>query len=275
MAEWLPLVGIGLLLGVVLGLTGAGGSILAVPLLMAGLGWELSRAAPLALTAVAVSAAYGAWMGWRQKLVRYRAAALMATTGLLCAPVGLWLAHCLSHRWLLGLFVLLMTVAAVRLWRQTLEAELARGAVSAAGEDIDESICRLNPGTGRLRWSSPCAAVLTVTGAFTGLLSGLLGVGGGFVLVPVLRQVTELSIHSAVATSLLFVTLVSSGGVIAAAVHGSLPPASQAAPFVASAVIGMLLGQSFAPRLAGPGLQRAFALVLLLIAATMAIREFH
>ena len=50
MAELGPLLGIGLFLGLVLGLTGAGGAILAVPLLMAGLGWEFPRAAALALT---------------------------------------------------------------------------------------------------------------------------------------------------------------------------------------------------------------------------------
>lgn len=274
MAELLPLLAIAALLGVVLGLTGAGGSILAVPLLMGGLGWDLPRAAALSLTAVAVSAAYGAWSGWRQKLVRYRAAILMAVAGLLCAPFGLWLAHRLPHRWLLGLFVLLMAVAAIRLWRQTLEAEVERGVVPAPGEESEAMICRLDPGTGRLSWTSPCAVVLAVTGAFTGLLSGLFGIGGGFVLVPVLRQVTELSIHSAVATSLLFVALVSGGGVLAAALQGSLPPADQAAPFVVGAVFGMLLGRRLAPGLAGPRLQRGFAGLLLCIAAGMAVREF-
>lgn len=270
MAELGPLLGIGLFLGLVLGLTGAGGAILAVPLLMAGLGWEFPRAAALALTAVAASAAIGAWSGWRQGLVRYRAAFLMATAGLLFVPLGLWLAQRLPHPLLELLFAAFMLAAAWRLHRQTLEAEVARGAVPLPAQERPEMLCTLNPATGRFRWTSPCALALTVTGALTGLLSGLLGVGGGFVLVPAMRQVTDLSMHSAVATSLLFVALVSGGAVLWAAFHHGLPVATLAWPFVLSAVAGMLLGRRIAPRLAGPRLQRGFAGLMLIVALGMA-----
>jgi uncharacterized membrane protein YfcA len=271
MAELLPLLGIGLFLGLVLGLTGAGGAILAVPLLMAGLGWSFPLAASMALTAVAASAAVGAWSGWRLGLVRYRAAFLMAGAGLLCAPLGLWLAQRLPHSLLELLFAGLMTVAALRLYRQTLEAEVARGGVPLPAQESAEMLCKLNPSTGRFSWTSPCAAALTATGAFTGLLSGLLGVGGGFVLVPAMRHVTELSMHSAVATSLLFVALVSGGAVLWSAAQHSLPPFSLVWPFVLAAVLGMLLGRRLAPGLAGPKLQRGFAGLMLLVALGMAL----
>lgn len=271
MAELLPLLGIGLFLGLVLGLTGAGGAILAVPLLMAGLGWDFPLAASMALAAVAASAAVGAWSGWRQGLVRYRAAFLMAVAGLLFVPLGLWLAQRWPHAVLELLFALLMAVAAVRLYRQTQEAEVARGGVPVPEQECAEMLCKLNPATGRFSWTSPCAAVLTATGAFTGLLSGLLGVGGGFVVVPAMRQVTELSMHSAVATSLLFVALVSGGAVLWAAAQHHLPSGSLVAPFVLAAVVGMLLGRQLAPRLAGPRLQRGFAGLMLLVALGMAL----
>lgn len=271
MAELLPLLGIGLFLGLVLGLTGAGGAILAVPLLMAGLGWSFPLAASMALTAVAASAAVGAWSGWRLGLVRYRAAFLMAAAGLLCAPLGLWLAQRWPHAVLELLFALLMAVAAVRLYRQTQEAEVARGGVPLSEQECAEMLCKLNPATGRFSWTSPCAVALTATGAFTGLLSGLLGVGGGFVVVPAMRQVTELSMHSAVATSLLFVALVSGGAVAWSAAHHNLPPFSLVWPFVLAAVLGMLLGRRLAPGLAGPKLQRGFAGLMLLVALGMAL----
>ncbi|MDP3857452.1 MAG: sulfite exporter TauE/SafE family protein [Stagnimonas sp.] len=274
MAELPALSVIGLVLGLVLGLTGAGGSILAVPLLMAGLGWDFPRAAALALTAVAASAAVGAWSGWRQGLVRYRAAALMAVTGLPLAPLGMLLAQRLPHRLLELLFAAIMLVAGVRLYRQTLEAEVARGAVPVPAGESAEVVCKLDPATGRLSWNSPCAAALAATGALTGLLSGLLGVGGGFVLVPVLRQLTELSMHSAVATALLFVALVSGGAVLLAAAQGSLPVAALALPFAAAAVVGMLLGRRLAPKLAGPRLQRGFAGLMGLVAASMVLAAY-
>ena len=67
---------LGIAVGLILGLTGAGGSVLAVPLLMAGLGWSLPQAVPVALLAVAAAAALGAWLAWRQSYLRYRAALL-------------------------------------------------------------------------------------------------------------------------------------------------------------------------------------------------------
>ncbi|MCP6726012.1 TSUP family transporter, partial [Klebsiella pneumoniae] len=62
---------LGALVGAVLGLTGAGGGILAVPALMASQGWSVQQAAPVALLAVAAGAALGAWEGWRRGEVRY------------------------------------------------------------------------------------------------------------------------------------------------------------------------------------------------------------
>ncbi|MFB9158825.1 TSUP family transporter, partial [Chromobacterium violaceum] len=79
---------LGVLVGAVLGLTGAGGGILAVPALMASQGWSVPQAAPVALLAVAAGAALGAWEGWRRGEVRYRAAALMALCGLPGSALG-------------------------------------------------------------------------------------------------------------------------------------------------------------------------------------------
>ena len=73
---------LGAIVGLVLGLTGAGGSIFAVPLLMWGLGWTLPQATPVALLAVCAGASFGTITAWDVELVRYRAAMLMAATSL-------------------------------------------------------------------------------------------------------------------------------------------------------------------------------------------------
>ena len=83
---------LGVLAGVVLGLTGAGGGILAIPALTLGVGWTLAQATPVALLAVGTAAALGALDGLRKGLVRYKAAALMALVGSITSPVGLYLA---------------------------------------------------------------------------------------------------------------------------------------------------------------------------------------
>jgi uncharacterized membrane protein YfcA len=75
---------LGALVGAVLGLTGAGGGILAVPALVVGFGWTMQQATPVALIAVAGSAAVGAIEGLRRGLVRYKAAVLMAVASSSC-----------------------------------------------------------------------------------------------------------------------------------------------------------------------------------------------
>jgi uncharacterized membrane protein YfcA len=79
---------LGVLVGLTMGLTGAGGGILAVPTLVVGLRWTMHQATPVALMAVALGAAVGAIEGLYQRLVRYRAAALMALAGIPATALG-------------------------------------------------------------------------------------------------------------------------------------------------------------------------------------------
>ena len=132
MADLAVLGAIGIVIGLVLGLTGAGGSILAVPLLMAGMGWSLVSAAPVALIAVFASASVGAWSAWRRDIVRYRAALLMATLGLLLAPAGLAAARWLPVLPLTLAFAVILAVVALRLWRQAQRTPADTAVVRAA-----------------------------------------------------------------------------------------------------------------------------------------------
>lgn len=268
---------LGIAVGLVLGLTGAGGSILAVPLLVFGLGWTLPQAAPVALLAVAAAAAYGTYVAWRKSYVRYRAAILMGAAGWITAPVGLWLASMLPQPLLMGLFAAVMVVVALRMLvqarRHPEEAAIVRATVHGDGEPADGPICRLQP-SGRIRWTFPCGAVLAAIGAGSGLLTGLLGVGGGFVIVPALRAATALSMHSAVATSLMVIALASSGAAASAGFQGQAIPWLIAAPFVAGSLAGMAGGRFLAPRIAGAWLQQGFAALVLVVALGMVMRVF-
>ena len=84
---------LGSVVGVVLALTGAGGAIIAVPLLIFGLHLAIADAAPIALFAVSVSAALGALLALKRGKVRYRAAGLLALAGLAASPLGVFLAQ--------------------------------------------------------------------------------------------------------------------------------------------------------------------------------------
>jgi len=266
---------LGVLTGLVLGLTGAGGSIFAVPLLMAGLGWTLTQAVPVALLAVAASAALGTYIAWHKSYVRYKTAGLMAGAGMLTSPLGLKASTALPQTALSILFALVLVAVAIRMFlrasRVPEEAAVVRAAVAGDGSHAHGPICRLNANTGRIIWTRPCALMISAIGLVTGFLSGLLGVGGGFVIVPSLRAFTELSMHSAVATSLMAIALTSLGTVAGAVLLGRDLPWLIAVPFVIGALLGMTGGRWLAPYIAGARLQEVFAILMLLVAAGMAL----
>ncbi len=251
---------LGGIVGAVLGLTGAGGGILAVPALVVGMGWPMQQATPVALVAVAGSAALGALEGFRRGLVRYRAALLMAVAGVPLTSLGVRLAHLLPQRVLLTLFALVMLFVALRLLRQALREQ--RGGTQASPLCVG----RVNPETGRLVWSWPAGLALASTGAVTGLMTGLLGVGGGFVIVPMLRKFTNVSMHGIVATSLMVIALVGTGGVFATLLAGTHAPLDVTLWFSATTAIGMAGGRWVSRYLSARHVQLGFAVALVCVA---------
>jgi uncharacterized membrane protein YfcA len=252
---------LGTVVGWVLALTGAGGGIIAVPLLIFGLALPMQQAGPIGLLAVGLAAGLGALLGLRRGILRYRAAGLIGLFGILTAPAGVWLAQRVPNQPLMLAFALLLAwTGGRRLWRMRLPPRAAEGGVDRA--------CRLNPAVGRFDWNLRCARVLSATGVLSGLLSGLLGVGGGFVIVPALSRHSDLPAESIVATSLGVMTLVAFGGVAAAAVGGSIVW-PLALPFAGGAMAGLLLGRLLAARLAGERLQQIFAVLCLVVAALL------
>lgn len=256
-------VGLGAIIGLVLALTGAGGGVLAIPLLVFGLQLPVQQAAPVGLVAVGLASALGAVLGLREHIVRYRAAALIGAAGMLMAPLGVFLASLLPNRPLLGAFSLVLMYSAWRLLRRP---------------DLDEPSevsvpCRVSPTDQRLTWTRPCARALAGTGLVSGLMSGLLGVGGGFVIIPALTRYTDLAIRSVQVTSLAVIALVSVSGVSAAAWQGSLPW-DVALPFASGAVVALLIGRQVAGKLNPARLSQAFAWFTLAIAFLMLARAF-
>lgn len=251
---------LGLVVGLILALTGAGGGILAVPLLVFGTGLGVAEAGPIGLLAVGMAAALGAILGLRDGQVRYRAALLIAAAGMLLSPAGLWAARLIDGRWLGVLFAMTLLYVAFRTWKQA--------TAPAAAQVTDKIVCVRGTQTGRFVWTRPCMRALGLSGAFAGFLSGLLGVGGGFVMVPALQRYTDLTMKSAVATSLAVIAIISAGGVATSAAQGGIDWLT-AAPFAGGALAGMLGGRSLAARVAGPALQQAFAGVSAVVALGM------
>lgn len=247
--------GLGLIVGLIMALTGAGGGILAAPLLIFGAHQTVAQAGPVGLLAVGLAATLGAILGLRAGIVRYRAALLIATVGMMLVPVGVWLAHRVDNRWLLILFALVLLAVAYRTFGQKDKPEI----------EAQSLPCVRSADSGRFIWTSACARALALSGSVAGLLSGLLGVGGGFVIVPALHRYSDLAMQSVVATSLAVIALVSISGVVFSVVSGSLNW-NIAMPFALGALVGMVSGRVISTHVAASYLHKGFAAVAVVVA---------
>ena len=240
-------IALGLFVGVVLAITGAGGAILSLPLLVFFLNLKMIDAAPISLMAIMLSAGLAAALGLRSGIVRYKAATLLATFGVLCAPLGVYVAHQLPEKVLAILFsFVLLTVS----WRsfqkfQTPTLLIGDDCDDPNGCDDEEKVepaCAVNPATSKLFWTAPCTQRLILTGGFSGFLSGLLGVGGGFIIVPTLHSISNLETKMIVATSLAVIALVSMASALSYAGSNEVLWGI-AVPFITASVAGMLVGR--------------------------------
>lgn len=238
----------GALVGAALGLTGGGGGVLAVPLLVYGLSLAPREAVGVSLASVGGTAFFGAVPRLFRGQVRLRSGLLIAISGVIAAPVGNWVQRQISEQALLLLFGALMFLISWRMWRK-------------GAEEPNESGCQ-----DESEDSSQGALLLVAMGLVTGFLSGMLGVGGGFVLVPALVLFTNMPIHQAVPTSLLAITFISASGVMSYLFSGQSLSGETVFPFLLGGFAGLLIGSRISKFLDGPSLQRVFSVGVILVA---------
>jgi uncharacterized protein len=224
---------LGTVVGFILALTGAGGAMLAIPLLVLFLPITLFQAAPIALLAVLMASFIGATQGLRKGTVRYKAALLIASVGILLALLGVKIAQHLSNQLLSVALISVLLFISIRTWQQAKQSNIDN-------THLPPPLCMLNPATSKLFWTAACTRRLIGTGALTGLLSGLLGVGGGFVIVPSLHKVTNFNHQTVIATTLAAVSLITMSS-IASHIHSSTVNWHIAIPFAVSTTLSMLV----------------------------------
>ncbi len=256
----------GSVVGFALGLTGGGGGIFAVPLLVYGLAVAPREAVGISLAAVGGTAFFGAVPRLLQGQVELPTGLLFAAAGMIGAPVGSYLSTFVTESLLLIMFACLMLVVAWRMWSKSRNPELASGVCATeALAPQDHPACQRDE-HGRLELTSSCARLLLVVGVVTGMLSGMFGVGGGFVIVPALVLFSGMEIHRAVGTSLLVIFLVSVSGVTTYLATGKTLPLETTLQFLVGGFAGMWLGGIVAKRLDGPTLQQVFSIAVMLVA---------
>lgn len=268
----LLLLAIGAVIGAVLGLTGAGGSVLAVPLLILVLGIDPVSATGLALGVVAASALFGSIQRIRHREILWIPALFLGISGVVVAPAGRLLSAQVAPGFLTASFALLTLVIAARMvWQSIHQPQQSIVVRAGGGTEADTSLlCRFSE-TQRFDWRFRCMAGLTAGGVLTGLLSGFFGVGGGFMIVPFLTQLNSVSIRNAVATSLVIIAAVSSSGFVAHVLTQGID-AYQLTALSVGGVCGMVAGSLLARWIAGVYLQRVFAVTIVIMAGLMLIK---
>ncbi|MEY7972261.1 sulfite exporter TauE/SafE family protein [Saccharomonospora xinjiangensis] len=258
-------IGIGVGIGLTLGALGAGGAILAVPALVYGAGQPLDVAIPMSLSVVAVASLGALLPGRRRAAVRWRIALAFAAAGVPATFGGAALGRLLPQRWLLLAFAGLMVAVSVRMLRSGGEGGGGEGGDS--GED-HAGACRAPvEAVNRRR----CLPKVVLAGAAVGVLTGLFGVGGGFVVVPALGLLLGLTPQQAVATSLVVVAANSLSGLVAHADAISEIDPAVFLPFGAATLVAAIAAGGLASRLAGRIVRKAFAVVVLGVAAFVAV----
>lgn len=252
---------LGASIGLVMALTGAGGTVLAVPLLVLVLGLNMQQAAIVSLFAIAISAGLYSANGLMHSVVRYKAAMLIAACGLVAAPFGVKLAGQIPQIWLQLAYAIVLLYVAWLAWQRRTETL----------SDATSSACQINPDTSRFNWNMPCTRRMMLTGVGAGFLSGLLGVGGGFVIVPALQRISNLDHTSTTRTTLTAVALIAIGSLL---LHGAYTPTTWeiALPFVLGMITSMWLGSYLFKHTSKKISQTLFALLALLAALVVIIR---
>ena len=238
----------GLLIGVLLGALGGGGSILTVPVLVYLLGQEPHAATTGALLIVGITAAAGMIAHWRAGRVRLAPGIAFGVLGVAGSYAGTRLSSSVPPDLLLSLFAGLLLAAAVAMLRR--RPGTARRRERAGGSTIGRRILKI-----------------TAAATGVGLLTGFFGVGGGFVIVPALVLVLGFGMPAAVGTSLLVIAI-NSAAALAARLGG---PVALDWPllgvFTAAALAGALAGNRLASRVDPARLGTAFTVLLIAVAA--------
>lgn len=233
-------------IGISLGLLGGGGSILAVPILVYVVGMEPKAAIAASLLVVGTTSFIGALRQWRARNIDVRTAAVFGVVSMAGSFSGGKAAAFLSDTFQLTLFAVVMLAASVSMFR--------------SGRD-DQAVA-----------VAPRLALVVAAAAVVGLLTGVVGVGGGFLIVPALVLFSGVPMKRAVGTSLLVIAMNSASGFLAYAGHVQIEWAYTAL-FTSIAIAGVFAGSAALPYVSQTALKRSFAAFLVVVAGFILLQN--
>jgi len=230
------------LIGISLGVLGSGGSIVTLPVLVYVAHVPAKQAVGMSIAIVGAASLFGAVIHWRRGNVAPKAALIFSATGMAGAFLGSTGTHLLSKQTLLLLFAGVMLIVGLFMLR---------------APRLDQSkVCHI----------PRCLLV----GFIVGILTGFLGVGGGFLIVPALMLTAGLNPRMAGGTSLAVIALNSTTGLLGQLRYVSIDW-SLLAGFLLFAFVGMLAGIAAARQLREKVLRNVFAIALIVLAVVLAL----
>lgn len=238
-------------IGLSLGLIGGGGSIITVPVLVYVLGVEAHEAVGMSLAVVGATSLVGAFLHYRKGNLELRTGFTFGAAGVVGAFLGTPLTHLFSPSALLLTFAALMLVVAVLMLTQKSNSE--------AEDDSNEKSVSI--------WKALLA------GFGVGVLTGFLGVGGGFLIVPALVMFGGLAIKDAIGTSLLVIFLNCVAGLAGHLSYGGFDLRLTVLVTIL-AVGGTIAGTILSQRLAAQRLQKSFAFFVLAVAIFLFVKNY-
>lgn len=230
------------LIGLSLGTLGGGGSILTVPIFVYVLGFEAKRAIAMSLAVVGATSLFGTISHWRAGNVNLRIALIFGTVAMAGTYLGARLAVFFSGAAQLTLFAFVMLAAAFFMFRD---------------KKPPEQLPRGEQGTMPL-------GLIILEGIGVGILTGLVGVGGGFLIVPALVLLGKIPMKQAVGTSLLVIAMKSAAGFYGYMGQVEVPWGFMAL-FTGVAMAGILLGTYVVQFISQESLKRAFSVFLVVM----------
>ncbi|HUW50217.1 MAG TPA: sulfite exporter TauE/SafE family protein [Sulfuricella sp.] len=251
--------------GTVLGLLGSGGSIIAVPALLYLLHVEPKQAIAMSLGIVAITATISALDNWKRGNVDVRVAVMFGLFGVIGTFSGTRLGVHTPVALQLGLFALVMLAAAWRMLKTKKQQQIVQTAQLPGAGGPAISIAE----SGNIKAHMGQIALL---GIGVGALTGLVGVGGGFLIVPALVLISGIPMKTAIGTSLAIVAANSSTGF--AGYMGVVPVDwMMMTSFTAVTIAGSFVGTRLAHRFSPESLKRSFGVFLIFVATYILLKS--
>ena len=233
-----------LLIGLGLGLMGGGGSILTVPILIYLMGMEPKVSIPLSLGIVALTSLVGVFRHAKDKNVNFQLAFFFGPFTMVGSFLGARLSQFLSDQEQLLFFSVIMLIASFFMMRDQ--------------KDLPTERARTKENKTKL------ILLMSIQGLAIGLITGIVGVGGGFLIVPALVLILKQSMREAIGTSLLIISMNSVTGLLGH-LGQVIIPWTFLAKFSALSVIGIFLGSSLAHKISQKKLKKSFGYFLIVI----------